>query len=76
MQRAKRVPREAAFGTLRSWLPMFLCPCLFLLRTDGLDYFLGGVGHGVGGGELEVGLGEGLFACLDVVAFEADDERE
>jgi hypothetical protein len=47
-----------------------------LLRTDGFDYFLGGVGHGVGGGEGEIGLGEGLFAGLDVVAFEANDEGE
>ena len=37
---------------------------------------MGGVGHGVGGLDLEAGLGEGFLAGGDVVALEADDEGD
>ena len=44
--------------------------------TDGLDDLLRSVGHRVGRSEGEFGVSERLFAGLDVVAFEADDERQ
>ena len=46
------------------------------LLSDGLDHFLRRIRHRVAGDERQAGVSQSFLAGHDVVAFEADDERE